>query len=55
MASLGTIDTPGALHHIIVQGIERLKIFCDDLDRENFIECFGIVLTESDTSCFAWP
>ncbi len=48
------IDTPGALHHIIVRGIERRKIFCDDLDRENFIERFGIVLTESDTPCFAW-
>jgi len=32
------IDTPGALHHIIVRGIERRSIFYDDLDRENFIE-----------------
>ena len=48
------IDTPGALHHIIVRGIERRRIFYDDLDRENFIERFGIVLTESDTPCFAW-
>ena len=48
------IDTPGALHHIIVRGIERRNIFYDDLDRENFIERFGIVLTESDTPCFAW-
>ena len=48
------IDTPGALHHIIVRGIERRSIFYDDLDRENFIERFGIVLTESDTPCFAW-
>ena len=48
------IDTPGALHYIIVRGIERRSIFYDDLDRENFIERFGIVLTESDTPCFAW-
>jgi REP element-mobilizing transposase RayT len=48
------IDTPGALHHIIVRGIERRKIFYDDLDRENFIERLGIVLTEIDTPCFAW-
>ena len=39
------IDTPGALHHIIVRGIERRRIFYDDLDRGNFIERFGIVLT----------
>ncbi len=32
------IDTPGALHHIIVRGIERRRIFYDDLDREN-LEC----------------
>lgn len=27
------IDAPGALHHIIASGIERGKIFRDDLDR----------------------
>ena len=32
------IDTPGALHYIIVRGIERRRIFYDDLDREN-LEC----------------
>ena len=29
------IDAPGALHHIIVRGIERRKIFNDDVDRIN--------------------
>ncbi len=29
------IDTPGALHYIIVRRIERRRIFYDDLDREN--------------------
>jgi len=48
------IDAPGALHHIIVRGIERRKIFYDDKDRENFLERFGFVLTKSDTPCFAW-
>ena len=28
------IDTPGALHHIIVEGIERRKIFYDDQERD---------------------
>jgi hypothetical protein len=32
------IDTPGALHHIIVRGIERRRVFYDDLDRGNFVE-----------------
>ena len=30
------IDAPGALHHIIIRGIERKAIFKDDSDQENF-------------------
>ena len=48
------IDAPGALHHIIVRGIERRKIFFDNADRENFLERLGIILTETRTPCFAW-
>ena len=48
------IDAPGALHHIIVRGIERRKIFYDDRDRNNFLERLGVVLTETSTPCFAW-
>jgi REP element-mobilizing transposase RayT len=32
------IDAPGALHHIIIRGIERKAIFKEDADRANFIE-----------------
>ena len=35
------IDAPGALHHIIVRGIERGKIFVDDMDRNNFLDRTG--------------
>jgi putative transposase len=48
------IDAPGALHHIIVRGIERRKIFCDDVDRDSFIDRLGQVLTETHTDCFSW-
>jgi len=48
------IDAPGALHHIIVRGIERRKIFYDNSDRENFLERLGAVLAETNTPCFAW-
>jgi putative transposase len=48
------IDAPGALHHIIVRGIERRKIFNDDVDRINFLDRLGKVLSETDTKCFAW-
>jgi hypothetical protein len=30
------IDAPGAFHHIIVRGVERRKIFWDDIDRQNY-------------------
>ena len=30
------IDVQGALHHIIVRGIERKKIFTDGVDSDNY-------------------
>ena len=39
------IDAPGAVHHIIVRGIERRAIFADDSDRTNFLDRFGRLLT----------
>ena len=44
------IDTLGALHHIIVRGIERKNIFKDDSDRDNFLERLRNILRDSDTS-----
>lgn len=42
MPRIARLDTPGLLHHIIIRGIERRRIFFDDEDRERFIEglCF---------------
>ncbi len=40
---------PGALHHIIARGIERGKIFKDDLDRNDFLERFGAIVLETDS------
>jgi len=48
------IDAPGALHHIIVRGIERRRIFSDDQDRDNFVERLGNIVTQTQTFCFAW-
>ena len=48
------IDAPGALHHIIVRGIERSTIFRDETDCENFLERLGRLLLESSTPCLAW-
>jgi len=48
------IDAPGALHHVIVRGIERKIIFKDNIDRIDFIERLGKVIPDTDTQCFAW-
>jgi REP element-mobilizing transposase RayT len=47
------IDAPGALHHIIVRGIGRRKIFVDDIDRSVFLDRLGTVLSKSGTLCYA--
>ena len=38
MPRQGRIDAPGALHHIIIRGIERRAIFEEDPDRTEFPE-----------------
>ena len=48
------IDAPGALHHIIVRGIDRCDIFRDEVDCENFLSRLGRLLTEPSTACLAW-
>ena len=48
------IDAPGTLHHVIVRGIERRKIFRSDYDRENFLNRLAKLIPESHTDCFAW-
>ncbi len=48
------IDAPGALHHIIIRGIERRKIFLDHADRNNFLDRLGTILKDTHTSCYAW-
>lgn len=48
------IDAPGALHHIIIRGIERKDIFKDSKDYSNFLSRIGDVLLETQTPCFAW-
>jgi len=48
------IDAPGALHHIIARGIEQREIFKDDQDRNIFLDRLGVVLTDTETVCYAW-
>ncbi len=48
------IDAVGAVHHIMVRGIERRKIFDSDADRDHFLHRMGEILLDTGTTCFAW-
>ena len=48
------IDAPGAIHHVIIRGIERKRIFEDDKDREDFLARLCGLLQEKSTPCYAW-
>jgi len=48
------IDAPGALHHIIIRGIEKRQIFRDDRDRNQFVQRLADILTETEAPCYAW-
>lgn len=48
------LDAPGVLHHIMIRGIGRCKIFRSDKDREDFLERVSRLLPETETACYAW-
>ena len=54
MSRKARIDAAGAFHHIIARGIERRKLFCDEVDRQNFINRLSSILINTQTKCFAW-
>jgi len=48
------INVPGAVHHVIVRGINRQDIFFDSHDRKDFLGRLERALTETDCQCYAW-
>jgi putative transposase len=48
------LDAPGALHHVMIRGIERRAIFRSDKDREDFLDRLDSLLPETGTVCYAW-
>ena len=54
MPRLARLDAPGVLHHIMIRGIERRKIFRNDKDREDFLDRLSTLLPKAETSCYAW-
>jgi REP element-mobilizing transposase RayT len=48
------LDVPGALHHIMVRGINKTDIFEDDQDRSLFLERLGLNVGEGKSAIYAW-
>jgi REP element-mobilizing transposase RayT len=54
MPRTSRLDAPGVLHHIMIRGIERRKIFRNNKDREDLLTRLEKLLPETQTSCYAW-
>jgi REP element-mobilizing transposase RayT len=48
------LDTPGALHHVMARGIERRRIFKDDVDRADFVVRLDRLSVQNETALYAW-
>ena len=54
MSRKARLDAEGAIHHVIVRGIEQRRIFDDDGDRRHFISRLATVAVETQTTVYAW-
>ena len=48
------LDAAGTLHHVIVRGIEKIRIVDDRKDRENFVKRMGEIASDISTTIYAW-
>ncbi len=48
------LDAEGTLHHVIIRGIEKRRIFDDDTDRERFLARMGQLALRTNTTLYAW-
>ncbi len=48
------LDVPGALHHIMVRGIDKSNIFRDAQDKTRFLERLGQNVLDAQCSVHAW-
>ena len=54
MLRLARLDALGVLHHLMIRGIERQKIFWNDHDREDLLGRLSRLVSETHTPCYAW-
>jgi putative transposase len=48
------LDAPGTLHHVIIRGIEKRRIFDDDEDKKSFLSRLDGLVRETKTRIYAW-
>jgi REP element-mobilizing transposase RayT len=48
------LDAPGALHHIIIRGINKAAIFKDDQDKIRFLERLAENVSKGNCKVYAW-
>lgn len=48
------LDAPGALHHIIIRGINKAPLFRDDQDKTRFLERLGENVLQGRCAVHAW-
>jgi REP element-mobilizing transposase RayT len=48
------LDVEGAVHHVMVRGIERCDIFRDDEDRGQLLERLAVLGPRLDLAIYAW-
>ena len=48
------IEYAGAVYHVTSRGDRREAIYLDDLDREKWLEIFGLVCERFNWRCHAW-
>lgn len=48
------LDIPGALHHIMVRGINKSAIFTDARDKARFLERLGQTVSRGQATLYAW-
>ena len=54
MPRLARLDAPGVIHHVMIRGIERRKIFRNNKDRDDMMDRLADLLPATNTSCYAW-
>jgi hypothetical protein len=53
MPRLEKSDAPGAIHHVIIRGIGRRKIFRNSKDRDDMMYRLADLLPATNTKCYA--